>query len=626
MTLLMFIASISEGQKIDSERILEADRIAEDYKDASVASLNSTDHYRFAIHKKEDYLQIINEKDELFIGLKDNAEYVKRTYYNDNVELGKSSITTEKGKSFYHNKYCGHYQSGEIFYSDAQICAYKMPFNVTGTVAHFSSEATYLDPKYLTSVFFHEDLPVLKKEITFEIPVGIEVELKEINFKGYDIKKDIVGNKYIYTISNLEAQSTEENDPGFLHYMPHILILTKSYKNSQGSKIPVLASTNDLYKWYHELTSNIDNKSSELTSKVNEIIKDKTTDEEKIEAIYYWVQDNIQYIAFENGLAGFQPDPANKVLYNKYGDCKGMANLTKEMLRLAGYDARLTWIGTTRIPYTYDIPSLAVDNHMVCTLFLNDKRYILDATEKYNPIGFNAERIQGKQVLIEDGDHYLIDQVAEQPIEDYLEEKNWEYTITDGNLSGIGTSDIRGEFKKTIMNFIYAVNKVDQSKLLKAVISGSLEPDHFQVDNVNGLERHQPMHVEYNMQLNNQVSSFGSEMYLDMDFEDEYKNAQIEETRKIPYSFNSKKYSRTKAKLILPAGYTVHHLPKAVSIHNEFLSFQANYELKQDALYYYKEIKLLKPVLPTHAFEEWNTSIKDLNKFYNDLIILTREN
>ena len=63
--------------------------------------------------------------------------------------------------------------------------------------------------------------------------------------------------------------------------------------------------------------------------------------------MFYWVQDNIRYIAFENGIMGFKPDAAQNVLNKKYGDCKGKANLLKEMLKLAGYDARLTWIGTS---------------------------------------------------------------------------------------------------------------------------------------------------------------------------------------------------------------------------------------------------------------------------------------
>ena len=84
-----------------------------------------------------------------------------------------------------------------------------------------------------------------------------------------------------------------------------------------------------------------------------------------------------------------------------------MAHLTKELLKALGFDARLCWIGTNHIAYDYSTPSIAVDNHMICALLYQGKTYFLDATENY--IGFNeyAERIQSRQVLIEDGDKYI---------------------------------------------------------------------------------------------------------------------------------------------------------------------------------------------------------------------------
>ncbi|MBO9684522.1 MAG: hypothetical protein J7502_17955, partial [Flavisolibacter sp.] len=64
----------------------------------------------------------------------------------------------------------------------------------------------------------------------------------------------------------------------------------------------------DLYNWYHFVTTDIGNKPDELKSKVDELVFNKKTDIEKIESIFYWVQDNVRYIAFENGIMGFKTD------------------------------------------------------------------------------------------------------------------------------------------------------------------------------------------------------------------------------------------------------------------------------------------------------------------------------
>jgi hypothetical protein len=69
----------------------------------------------------------------------------------------------------------------------------------------------------------------------------------------------------------------------------------------------------DLYGWYSTVCSDIGNKPDELKGKVNDLVFNKKTDLEKIESIFYWVQDHIRYIAFENGIMGFKPDAAQNV-------------------------------------------------------------------------------------------------------------------------------------------------------------------------------------------------------------------------------------------------------------------------------------------------------------------------
>ena len=194
---------------------------------------------------------------------------------------------------------------------------------------------------------------------------------------------------------------------------------------------------------------------SVFTAKVKELTATAKTDEEKIKNIYYWVQDNIRYIAFEDGIAGFKPDDSQNVFQKRYGDCKGMANLTKQMLKAAGFDARLCWIGTNHIAYDYTTPSLSVDNHMICALFKNGKRYFLDGTEKYNSLGEYAERIQGKEVLIEDGTAFIIDKIPVQTAVGNTEKSNINYTLENETLKGSVTMEFLGESRAS---FLYNYN------------------------------------------------------------------------------------------------------------------------------------------------------------------------
>src|SRR6185437_11119848 len=203
----------------------------------------------------------------------------------------------------------------------------------------------------------------------------------------------------------------------------------------------------------------------------------------KIEAIFYWVQDNIRYIAFENGLAGFRPEACQRVYSYKYGDCKGMANLLKEMLVLAGYDARLTWLGTRHIAYDYSTPSIAVDNHMICTVVLKGKYYFLDPTETFISFGDIAHRIQGRQVIIENGDSFIMEKTPEYSKDRNLIKITTKATINGDLIEGKTKEEYNGEGKTQILQAYDQIKNHEKEDAIKNFLSG--RDKNMTVENIN---------------------------------------------------------------------------------------------------------------------------------------------
>ena len=68
-----------------------------------------------------------------------------------------------------------------------------------------------------------------------------------------------------------------------------------------------------MYAWYNYLYKNAKNDDSPLKATVARLTEGKTSDEDKVKSIYYWVQDNIRYIAYEEGYAGFIPQTVQEV-------------------------------------------------------------------------------------------------------------------------------------------------------------------------------------------------------------------------------------------------------------------------------------------------------------------------
>mgnify|MGYP002508109436 CR=1 FL=1 len=70
---------------------------------------------------------------------------------------------------------------------------------------------------------------------------------------------------------------------------------------------------------------------------------------EMADTITAWVRQNIRYVAVEHGEYAYRPASPESVLSDKYGDCKGMAALIKDMLCHSGIDGRMVWIRIRKV-------------------------------------------------------------------------------------------------------------------------------------------------------------------------------------------------------------------------------------------------------------------------------------
>ena len=421
----------------------------------------------------------------MVVPVKDFLKYTDGLFFNEEVTIDNVKVSNSIGKEVPVQKLCGSYQQDDIFHSDTKVCSIKFPLDEKGKSFTYSYQNNFRDVKYLTSLYFHNSIPAVEKIIEFRIPSWLETDLREFNFAKTAIEKTSVKENDItritYRMKDVPAFQRESSSPNHAISYPHIICVNKSFTENGQRKI-LFESVKDLYGWYHSVCADIGNEPAELKEKVTMLTAGKKTDIEKIESLFYWVQDNIRYIAFENGIMGFKPDAAQNVFKKKYGDCKGKANLLKEMLKLAGYDARLTWIGTSDLPYDYSLPSLAVDNHMICTVILNGKRYFLDGTEDYIALNDYAQRIQGKQVLIEDGNNFIVDRVPDFPAERNRVKTITKINVEEGTLKGNTAIEYNGE-SKIILQRVYSSIRTENKK---DILSGLLKKskDNLEVNNI----------------------------------------------------------------------------------------------------------------------------------------------
>ncbi len=562
------------------------------------------------------------------VPVKDYIKYEDGLFYNQQISIDNIKVINSKGKEVALQTQCGSYSQEDIFDDDTKLCVVKFPLEEKGKSCSYSYRENYKDIKYLTSFYFNNSIPAVNEIIEFDIPSWMEIDFREFNFHGAGIEKTTTKEndltKISFHLKNAAAYEEEEHSPNHALSYPHIICVSKAFTENGQRKV-LFETVKDLYGWYRMVCDSIGNQSPALKERVTSLINGKKTDLQKIEAIFYWVQDNIRYIAFENGIMGFRPDAAQNVLKKKYGDCKGKANLLKEMLRLAGYDARLTWIGTSDLPYDYSLPSLSVDNHMICTVILNGKKYFLDGTEEYIALNDYAQRLQGKQVLIEDGNNYILDRIPVFPSERNKTKQLIKINIDGDAIKGNSTIEYNGE-AKIFTQMAYASTRTENKTgaLTSFLRGGNANLELSNIKTPDFTDRQQPLQISYDFKANNQITRAGNETYVVMDWDKEFSNLEFDGERKNDYEFSHKYFVTIQTELAVPAGYKVEYIPSSFKKTFPDYSFEGSYLNKGNTIVYSKTIIINKPIIRKSEFADWNKFIKDINKFYNDQVVLVK--
>lgn len=598
--------------------------------DNNVVIKSKTEKYEFVYGNDDNPVQINEQTNTVFRcdGYRTDVPYVE--FYDDQSAINDVTVFTDGKKNRSVKPVYQYYSVEGIFYSDARVCYFQLPFEKKGSESEVQINKTINDPRYFSTIYFSESFKTENKQVILIVPQWMNIDIKEMNFEGYTINKQPERKDnavvYTYTIRQLKPRKNEARSPGPSYIYPHLLVLSR-YADVKGKKVTYFNTVADQYAWYHHLVLQMNNDAVAIKESATAITKGLSGDTAKVKAIFHYVQDNIRYIAFEDGIAGFKPENAQDVLKKKYGDCKGMANLTKELLRAAGFDARLCWIGTNHIAYDYSTPSLSVDNHMICALRYKGKLYFLDATETY--IGFDqyAERIQGRQVLIEDGEKYILEKVPVSAPRQNIDLEKRAVRINGNNLQGMVSHTICGESKEWLLTRIHSLKK---DKLATALQDYLSENDHkytiTQLQTSSLTERNNGLDISYQFDHKDVVSGFGDELYVDLDFRKDMSDADIDINKRVAdWVFPYKKDLVYETELTIPAGYKISELPKGLDIEEPAYSFKINYKTIGEKLIYHKEIIIKDTRLRKAGFEKWNACISQLKKCYNEQVTLTKK-
>jgi len=634
---IILIIALSSFLTVSAQKDhLELTSYKEKYPERSIVSIKDITSVKIDF-KGNDSISIISSTEEEFIYLDKNAakyadksvsssslRELKKVSAKVQVPVSEKKYKTIKVKEFKESSSI----SNSYFFDDSKQTKFELPSLRQGAKSNVKKTHELKLPQLLPGCYFGHFTNTEYQEFTITAHKDIKLTLNKFN--GVDtlttFTKKSKGDYVIYkwVAKDLIPLEYESSSPTFLSLAPHIYPVIHSYKRN-GKETAVLRNIDDLHAWYEELLNRSGAEyNEELAHLVDSLTKDKETEELKVQAIFEWVQKNIKYVAYEDGLGGFIPRPPQKVYQRKFGDCKDVSLLQVKMMEYAGIKASVGWVGTRDKPYTYEeLPAPGCDNHMIAAYERAPSDWIfLDATGTYTAYGYPSAFIQEKEVLLHKGTgDYDIVKVKPVPYNKNVVKDSVHLKLANNDLVGNGLATMIGYHLSDLKYRVVGVDSAKVSNYMKAFLEKGSNKFFFELEETD-FSRLDSGTAKYNFEIKDYVKKNGDEYYLNLNLDKILAKSKIDKKR--VNSIEKEHFSSYENTFVidLENKYTIDYLPKNRKFEHELFNYTIDYKQEKDQVIYKQRLVLNHLLLEKEDFESWNKMIKSLNRGYKEVIVL----
>ena len=296
-------------------------------------------------------------------------------------------------------------------------------------------EAPFWFIDYVGSTDTH---PILYNEVVVEAPQGSPLAIDVLNGKADRIETGRRGGS-VFTRYIWDKPPSVPDEPLAPKLSESLPVVTGSTFKSWG----------DFREWYRAAVKGFTEPDDQVRHLAAELTKGKSTREQKLEAIFNFVADDIRYVNYVSG-EWWLPNRPQELLARRQGDCDDKAMLLITLLKAIGIEANEVLVQTR---YTAQ-PSLLKATHAAIPLFDHGIAFLpgpkgkpgtwLDATSPESRLGpVPSMDARTLAFFIDEGPAQIIETPLSSP-DDHGVDADW--TIT---LSPTGAGDLVAKERHT---------------------------------------------------------------------------------------------------------------------------------------------------------------------------------
>lgn len=372
--------------------------------------------------------------------------------------------------------------------------------------------------------------------------------------------------------------------------------------------------------WFNDLIKDNIKLKPQSLKVFNTIVNENENEEVIIKKVFEYINTNIKYVAIENGLEGFRPRDVNTILYNKYGDCKDMANVLCQVLKNYKLDANIAIIGTIDYHFKVDFPCLASANHAICVVKTKTgKTFYLDATDKTGVYYLPSQFIQGQPYLAFNDHGGEKNQVPVVNLDRNKSITTFNLAVNKSSLSGMVNANYLNYSGSIIKHYIRNSTESDAKSSINKVYSQINVATKF--NNIKANIQDSLVQLNADIIANNVVSKIDNKQFLLLKFlifPHQYPKKIKKNFRFVTYQTNNSQYTYE-----IKFDHDIKIISSFINFNkqNETTSFELTYKLKDKRTliidYFYKINKVELNELEIDSYEKLN---EDIVRLFNTSI------
>lgn len=595
------LSTVPEPVKKDANIIKRYEDIVFEVTDIDRASLK--------VHK---FLTVKNEKG------KRDLNFV--AYTSKALSLDDASITVydANGKQVnrYKKKDMRTVANGEGLIDDGFVTYFTVPVPSYPVTVEYEYEAKY---KGILSFPSYNILTpgegVEKSNFTARIPKDLDLRYKEKNIQlPPQISDEGQYKVYKWSVANLAPIKDEEGAVNYRSRYPSIELAPNhfSYYGYPGD----FSSWKSYGEWIAKLYKGLDELPEDRKAFFRELVKNATSDREKVKIIYNYLQKNFRYVSIQLGIGGLKPFSADFTDKKKYGDCKALSNFMKAALKAVGITSYVAIInsGYNSEPVDKNFPSDNLFDHVILCVPQPKDSIWLECTSSTIDFGVLSTFTENRNaLLVTDAGGVLVPTPAAHP------EENKSFITTTIQLGEDGSGETHTLFRSTgsekeTMNYILNEKTDDQKEFIVNDL-GFKQPDEFELVKKDSADL---FTTALNMVVE-KIPEFiaGNKMFISPRL---YKfwvtKLPGAENRKLDYYFHNP-FEKTDTTIFkLPAGAAVDALPKPKDLSCAYATYNTKYWYNETEKAVYSTASL---VLKTHKIPA--ASYGEVKKFFDEVLM-----